>query len=227
MPRQPRTFVPGVPVHLIQRGNNRSLCFFKTRDYHIYLDRLTRYSRQFSVAVHSYVLMTNHVHMLVTPASDDGIGLMMQSLGAFYVRHINTQYERSGTLWEGRYKDCLVDSERYFLTVSRYIELNPVRAQMCQKPAQYPWSSFRRLAAGVPDPLVSPHAIYQALGACDKERQTHYSALFQDQIPERTLNSIRDACNKSWVLGDETFKRQMESQLGRCLPPFQQGRPRR
>ncbi len=227
MPRQPRTFVPGVPVHLIQRGNNRSLCFFKTRDYHIYLDRPTRYSRQFSVAVHSYVLMTNHVHMLVTPGSDDGIARMMQTLGAFYVRHINKQYERSGTLWEGRYKDCLVDSERYFMTVSRYIELNPVRAQMCQKPAQYPWSSFRRLAAGVPDPLVCPHATYQALGACDKERQTHYCALFQDQIPERTLNSIRDACNKSWVLGDETFKRQMESQLGRSLPPFQQGRPRK
>ncbi len=227
MPRQPRSFVPGVPVHLIQRGNNRSLCFFKAQDYRTYLDRLTQCSSQFSVAVHSYVLITNHVHMLVTPASDDGIGRMMQTLGAFYVRHINKRYARSGTLWEGRYKDCLVDSERYFLTVSRYIELNPVRAHMCKNPAQYPWSSFRRLATGMPDPLVCPHAIYLALGSSDKERQSHYKALFADQIPESTLNSIRDACNKSWVLGDETFKRAMESQLGRCLPPFQQGRPRK
>lgn len=227
MARHPRKFVSGIPVHLIQRGNNRSPCFFQPRDYRIYLEKLGEYSRQFHVAIHSYVLMTNHVHLLLTPESAMGVSQMMHSLGAYYVRHINKHYERTGTLWEGRYKDCLVDTDRYFLTVSRYIELNPVRAALCQDPAQYPWSSFRRLAAGTPDNLVCPHSIYESLGATDREQQARYAALFPEEIPESTLKSIREACNKSWVLGDGQFKHQMESRLGRALPPFPAGRPKR
>ena len=226
MARQPRNFVSGIPVHLIQRGNNRSACFFQPRDYRTYLEKLQQCSRQFDVSIHNYVLMTNHVHLLVTPESAFGISLMMHSLGTYYVHYVNRHYERTGTLWEGRYKDCLIDTDSYFLTVSRYIELNPVRAGICQNPAQYLWSSFRRLAAGTPDNLVRPHPLYVALGATDRDRQARYAGLFQGEIPETTLRSIRDGCNKSCVLGDSQFKQRIEGQLGRALPPFQVGRPK-
>jgi len=225
MARRPRAFVPGVPVHLIQRGNNRNACFFQNCDYIVYLEKLSEYAKQFDVAVHSYVLMTNHVHLLATPMAQKSVSKLMHSLGAYYVHYINTRYQRTGTLWEGRYKDCLVDSERYFLTVSRYIELNPVRANMCRNPAEYRWSSFRHLAAGVPNSIISPHLLYLALGSTESERQECYRHLFLEHISELTLQDIRDACNKSWTLGDNQFKRQIESRLGYALPPYPRGRP--
>ena len=148
MARLPRLYVPGCSHHIIQRGNNRDACFFDERDYAFYLQQLQQSASQFNVAVHAFVLMTNHVHLLVTPSTADGCGKMMQSLGRKYVRYINITYQRSGTLWEGRYKSTLVDSELYFLTVSRYIELNPVRAGMVEAPGDYPWSSFRANGMG-------------------------------------------------------------------------------
>ena len=161
MARLPRLNLPGIPQHVIQRGNNQQVSFFKDKDYAVYLDKLKLYSKKYSVAVHSYVLMTNHVHLLMTPETEQGVSQMMQSLGRYYVRYINQTYERTGTLWEGRYKSTLVDSDNYFLTVSRYIELNPVRAGMVAHPAEYPWSSYQYNVRGKAIELIMPHFLYQ------------------------------------------------------------------
>ena len=177
MPRPARHFVPGVPCHVIQRGHNRHVCFFTRHDYAVYLRKLEEYSRRLGVAVHSYVLMTNHVHLLLTPSDESCISKLMQVLGRSYVRHVNESYRRTGTLWEGRFKSSMVDSERYFLTVSRYIELNPVRARMVGHPVEYPWSSFRTNATGVSSSLLLQHRIYMALGRCSESRQSAYRAL--------------------------------------------------
>jgi len=148
MARLPRLYVPGCAHHIIQRGNNRQACFFDDLDYAFYLDKLKEASKKYRVSIHAFVLMTNHVHLLATPNDQYGISKMMQSLGRRYVGYVNATYQRTGTLWEGRYKSTLVDSEDYLLTVSRYIELNPVRADMVDHPAEYPWSSYRGNSMG-------------------------------------------------------------------------------
>jgi putative transposase len=156
MPRQLRRFLPGIPVHLIQRENDRKFCFFTDRDYIIYLDKLRERSEICSVAIHSYVLMTNHVHLLCTPQGSESISMMMQGLGRYYVRYINSTYQRTGTLWEGRFKASMVSSERYLLTVSRYIEVNPIRAGLVKHPGEYPWSSYRHNVLGKEIKLITP-----------------------------------------------------------------------
>lgn len=227
MARLPRLNLPGIPQHVIQRGNNRQVSFFYEQDYTVYLDKLKDYAKKYKVAVHAYVLMTNHVHLLMTPETEKGVSQLMQSLGRYYVRYINQTYSRSGTLWEGRYKSTLVDSEHYFLLVSRYIELNPVRADMVEHPAQYPWSSYQGNALGKAIELLTPHDSYNALGQTAEERQTAYRALFEYHIPELTLKEIREATNKAWVLGDNRFKEQIERQTGRRVSPQQRGGDRR
>jgi putative transposase len=227
MARLPRLNLPGVPQHVVQRGNNRQVCFFSDEDYTVYLDKLKHYSRKYNVAVHSYVLMTNHVHMLLTPQESDGVSRLIQSLGRHYVRYVNQTYGRTGTLWEGRYKSALIDSEKYFLTVSRYIEMNPVRADMVGQPAEYPWSSYHKNALGKPIEFITPHALYQVLGKTDKSRQQAYRTLFEDEVSDLTLEEIRNAINKAWVLGDNRFKKQIEKQTGRNVSPKPKGGDRK
>ena len=227
MARLPRLNLPGIPQHVIQRGNNKQVSFFNDKDYAVYLDKLKLYSAKYSVAVHSYVLMTNHVHLLMTPETEQGVSQMMQSLGRYYVRYINQTYDRTGTLWEGRYKSTLVDSDNYFLTVSRYIELNPVRAGMVSHPAEYPWSSYQYHALGKPIELITPHFLYQGLAKTEKTRQKRYTALFDKMIPEYTLEEIRHSINRAWVLGDGRFKRQIEKQTGRRASPLTRGGDRK
>ena len=227
MARLPRLSLPNIPQHVIQRGNNRHACFFSDQDYTVYLSKLKQYSQQYKVAVHSYILMTNHVHLLLTPEEGDGVSRLIQSLGRYYVRYINQTHDRTGTLWEGRYRSTLVDNETYFLIVSRYIELNPVRARMVDHPVEYPWSSYQRNAIGKPVQLVTSHPCYQSLGETDEERQLAYKALFDQQIPDYTLKEIRDAINKSWVLGNDQFKKQRELQAGRRLSPKVRGGDRK
>ena len=210
MARLPRLNLPGIPQHVIQRGKNKQVSFFNDKDYAVYLDKLKLYSKKYSVAVHSYVLMTNHVHLLMTPETEQGVSQMMQSLGRYYVRYINQTYERTGTLWEGRYKSTLVDSDNYFLTVSRYIELNPVRAGMVAHPAEYPWSSYQYNALGKPIELITPHFLYQGLAKREKTRQKQYTTLIHKMIPDYTLEKIRHSISRAWVLGDERFKQQIE-----------------
>ncbi|AZZ94013.1 transposase [Hahella sp. KA22] len=227
MARLPRLYLPGCAHHIIQRGNNREPCFYDEADYKAYLSFLKDAADKYQVDIHAFVLMTNHVHMLATPVNDQGIGRMMQAQGRKYVQYFNYTHSRTGTLWEGRYKSTLVDSETYLLTVYRYIELNPVRAEMVEHASEYPWSSYRHNALGRMIQLIKPHSIYQQLGKTAEERQKHYRLLFRGQIPEQDLSTIREATNKAWVLGNDRFKAEIEAKTGRRARPLGRGGDRK
>lgn len=227
MPRPPRYPLPDVPQHVIQRGNNRQPVFFHADDYRCYVDCLTEAAAAQATAVHAYVLMTNHVHLLMTPRQANSIAKVVQSIGRRYVQYINTTYQRTGTLWEGRYKASLVEADQYLLACYRYIELNPVRAGMVQHPADYPWSSARWHACGQYDPLVTDHALYLALGRTPQERQIAYRALCRDRLEESVLHEIRATVNQCCVLGTERFKDALEAALSRRVRPGKAGRPRK
>jgi len=226
MARKPRFALPGVPQHVIQRGNNRQPCFYTDADYRRYLDDLCEAAEKNQAAVHAYVLMTNHVHILVTPATSYSIMHLMQDLGRKYVRYINRTHQRSGTLWEGRYRASLVDSEAYLLTCMRYIELNPVRANMVIHPRDYRWSSYRSNAAGQPNQLVTQHPLYQSLGDTDAQRQYRYRELFRGELGDVDIHAIRDALNQELVLGRKGFKVRIETMTNRQALPKRRGRPR-
>ncbi len=227
MPRKPRFIIPGIPVHIVQRGHSRDPVFFEEADYRVYLEWLGEAAKKYECKIHAYVLMTNHVHLLVTPSDNTGVSRLIQSLSSYYVRYINKTYGRTGTLWEGRYKSSLVDCDNYFLVVSRYIEMNPIRANMVTHPSEYPWSSFRRNALGKSIKLITPHYCYQKLGKNNEERFLAYYSLFKHKIPDFTLAEIRDSINKTWVLGDNIFKSQIEEQTGRRANPLPRGGDRK
>lgn len=226
MARRARLVIPGVPLHIIQRGNNRHACFLADRDYLVYLSMLRSSAAHALCAVHAYVLMTNHVHLLVTPESANSPAKLMKALGQRYVQYINRRYGRTGTLWEGRFRSCIVDDERYFLSCQRYIELNPVRAQMVDHPGQYPWSSYRAHAEGVPDQLVTPHRLYSNLAQESAARQAAYRDLFQNELPSEQLELIRRATNGNFALGDAPFLRHAADVLAQYVTPRRAGRRR-
>ncbi|MFL0803128.1 MAG: transposase [Agarilytica sp.] len=215
MARKPRLYLEGCAQHVIQRGNNRDVCFYAEADYAFYLDALKDASIKYGVAVHAFVLMTNHVHMLVTPADRCGVSKMMQALGRDYVRYINITYKRTGSLWEGRFKSCLVNSDRYFLTVSRYIELNPLRAGMVNHPGEYPWSSYRYSGMGIKIKLIQPHMCYLDLGKTGASRVLAYRKLFDNELNKEELGDIRLSTQKEWVIGSKKFRDQIEVALQR------------
>ena len=227
MPRRTRISLAGLPLHLIQRGNNRSDCFFAVEDYRAYVHWLRRYAEALGVRLHAYVLMTNHVHLLLTPERPEHASSLMQALGRRYVRYVNEKYGRSGTLWEGRYRACGVHAEDYLLACMRYIELNPMRAGLAASPELYRWSSHRHNAQGVDDPLLAAHPLYTALGGDPSERQAAYRALFGSGLDEATLDGIRAATNKGHLLAAESIRRQAEARLGQPLGPAPRGRPPR
>jgi len=226
MARQPRFTLPGVPQHVIQRGNNREPCFYSNDDYSRYLQDLHDAAVKNQTAIHAYVLMTNHVHLLVTPAQPHSITHMMQDLGRKYVRYINHTYHRTGTLWEGRFKASLVDSEAYLLTCMRYIEMNPVRAGMINHPGEYRWSSYSMNAQGKFNALIQPHPLYQSLGKTLEERIYAYRELFQSHLNSEDIHDIREALNQQLVLGREDFKDKIEEMTNRQTRQGQSGRPR-
>ena len=226
MPRLPRFFVSGLPLHVIQRGNDRAPIFGGRGDLEFFRECLAYAARRHAVAIHAYVLMTNHVHLLVTPTFAVSVPKMMQAIGRVYVQYFNSIYRRTGTLWEGRYKAAIVDDEPYLLTCMRYIELNPVRARMVTSPSDFAWSSFRANACGAPDDLVAPHAVYCRLGHSREARQAAYRELFRAAIPEADLCTIRDATQNAWALGGEVFCREIEA-LSRRAKRAPMGRPRR
>src|SRR5450756_108786 len=178
MPRRPRVHIDGIPLHIVQRGHNRQPCFFAEEDYHTYLHWLNEALRKEHCALHAYALMTNHVHLLLTPQEAKAIPKLIIALDRRYVQYINTTYRRTGTLWDSRYKSSLIQAETYLLSCQRYIELNPARAAMVSDPAHYRWTSYRHNALGAEDRRVTPHALYRQLGANDQERQIAYRALF-------------------------------------------------
>ncbi len=225
MPRKPRFVLPGVPQHVIQRGHNREPCFYTAEDYQRYLHELKKAVDTNGAKLHAYVLMTNHVHLLVTPISEHAISHFMQDLGRKYVKYINAAYQRSGTLWEGRYKASLVDSEAYLLTCMRYIELNPVRANMVNHPGDYSWSSFAHNAQGKTSTLIVPHPLYQSLGSTLNQRQYAYRELFRTHMESDQLHVIRDALNQELVLGRDDFKDKIEQMTQRQTRRGKDGRP--
>ena len=227
MARQPRFIRPGEPQHVILRGNNREPVFCADEDYRFFRDKLCDASEKHQCAIHAYVFMTNHIHLLVTPSLADGISKMMQMLGRYYVQYFNYTYKRTGTLWEGRYKSSLIDSEHYLLLCMRYIELNPVRADMVEHPSDYPWSSYRCNALDQFDNLVSAHNEYRRLGNNVAERCAAYRSLFNAQIPKQSLEEIRISANKNWVLGSDYFKERIEKNLNRRAAPLNRGGDRK
>lgn len=227
MPRQPRFNLPGYPQHIIQRGNNRNNVFARPADYRFYLDKLKQACEKFSCRLHAYVLMTNHVHMLMTPEMECGISKAMQSLGGNYAQYFNWRYERTGTLWEGRYKASVIDTDRYLLTCHRYIEMNPVRAGMVDHPGDYRWSSYACNARGWVDPLVTSHDLYVQLGHSPATRLLAYQELFKNSISDKALVDIRSAANGDWVLGDERFRGKVEALIQRQAAPKARGGDRK
>lgn len=227
MPRRSRIHLDGVPLHIVQRGHNRQPCFFADEDYHTYLHWLGEALRKEHCALHAYALMTNHVHLLLTPQHAAAVPKLIIALGRRYVQYINTVYRRTGTLWDSRYKSSLIEAETYLLSCQRYIELNPVRANMVADPANYRWSSYRSNALGQANDILTPHSLYQSLGAPGEERQSAYRALFRAQLDNEALGDIRLALNQSQPLGNERFYRHIEQMIGQRRESKPCGRPRK
>lgn len=217
--------LPNVAVHVIQRGNNRQACFFQLSDYQRYLGYLHEFAAASGCTVHAFVLMTNHVHLLLTPATRDATAILMKRLGQNYVQYVNRRYARSGTLWEGRYKSCLVGEERYVLGCYRYIELNPVRAGMVSHPAEYPWSSYRANGQDEAALLLTPHRSYLDLGNDRESRKAAYRDLFESQLEAGMVDQIRQATAGNFVLGTRRFEDRIGQLLGRRVVRSRPGRP--
>jgi putative transposase len=227
MPRRARLSLPGIPLHVIQRGNNRQACFYQDRDRRLYLDWLTEYAAGNHCAIHAYVLMNNHVHLLLTPTFATSAGNMMKALGQRYVQYINRNYQRSGTLWEGRFRSCMIQDQAYLFTCQRYIELNPVRAKMVAHPVEYRWSSYRSNAQGERTSLLQPHPLYVALGDSMRRRQAAYQELFRCELTAGLIDDIRRTTNGNFALGDQDFTGKIATELNRRVIRGQPGRPRR
>jgi len=227
MARLPRYLLPGQPQHVMQRGNNRGVIFADPTDFERFRNELTAACSRHGCWIHAYVLMTNHVHLLMTPTTASGISHVMQCAGRRYVGYFNRTYSRTGTLWEGRYKAIAIDSERYLFTLYRYIEQNPVRAGMVRDAAEYPWSSYAANALGRSDRLVSPHEQYEQLGPDAPTRAAAYRGLCGAPLDRVTLQDIRGASASGWALGDERFRDEITKLARRRAGPLPSGRPRK
>lgn len=225
MPRKPRFYLPGIPAHIVQRGNSRQATFFCDDDYAAYLEWLREGAQRHACAVHAYVLMTNHVHLLVTPVFPESISHLIQYVGRHYVTYVNHTYRKSGTLWEGRHKGCLIASDEYLLACMRYIELNPVRAGMVTTPGEYRWSSYRLNAMGGEPGWLNPHALYLALGRDGETRGHAYRELFRNTLDPEAVHNIRATVQTGTPLGNERFKEQIERTLQRKVGQPRRGRP--
>jgi putative transposase len=224
MPRLPRVMSPGFPQHLIQRGNNREPCFFAEADYRTYLHWLERAASAYSVSVHAYVLMPNHVHLLATPGVEGGISRMMQYLGRQYVQYVNRTYDRCGTLWERRFLASLVDTEGCLLSIYRYIESNPVRAGLVAAPEQYRWSSAKNHLAPAEATFLVDHDVYLRLGDTPHARARAYLESCRKPLEDEVLAEIRVAARRGIPFGSDGFKDQIEIQLGRRVRLLKPGR---
>lgn len=226
MARQPRLNLPSYPHHVIQRGNNRQPIFFAPKDYEVFLECLLEAKRKCHARLFAYVLMTNHVHLLMEPEHEGDLGRFMQSVGRRYVRYINDTYERTGTLWEGRFKSAIVSRDEYLITCSRYIELNPVRAGMVRHPREYAWSSYHGRAMGRPDHLLDEDAWYVTLGDSPQARAAVYANWLEASISDNEWDRIRTATQQGRVVGSEAFQEAIGTQAGRRLIGETRGRPK-
>ena len=225
MPRKPRFFIPGMAVHVVQRGHSRHPVFFDTSDHHAYLDYLHDAISRHGCKLHAYVLMTNHVHLLITPDTRNGVSLVMQSVNRLYVPYINYTYGSSGSIWEGRFKASLIDQQEYLSTCMRYIELNPLRAGMVTAPEEYRWSSYGVNAWGDSDNRITPHSLYLMLGDEEESRRQAYKELFKFHLDKEVISDIRKACKTGTPLGNDRFRNMVEQKLRCKVGQDRRGRP--
>ena len=225
IPRKPRFYLPGVPAHIVQRGNNRAPVFFAEEDYLAYREWLAEGAKKHGCEIHAYVLMSNHVHILLTPHGRDATSRLVQFVGRNYVTYMNRTYRRTGTLWEGRHKGNPVGDDEHVLACYRYIELNPVRAGMVTAPGEYRWSSYLANAEDVPDKLVSPHDIYRELGPTGEERRLAYRDFFRNELEPDQVHAIRTTAQTGTPLGNDRFRSQVEEVIGRRVGQARRGRP--
>lgn len=228
MARLVRVEAAGYPHHIIQRGNNRQAVFVDATDHQRYLALLQEIAAAHAVAVHAYVLMTNHVHLLVTPEAPGGVSRFMQALGRRYVRWFNDRHARTGTLWEGRFRSTVIEAERYFLACMRYIELNPVRAGISATPDEYRWSSSAHHSGKRLDPLISDHAVFWALGNTPFERQSAYRLLVEEPLSSEVLSELRKATNRGCALANLDVSPTATGAIAPTLATIRpRGRPRK
>lgn len=227
MPRRPRIRFSGMTVHVIQRGNNHTPCFFSEGDYRIYLHWLRELSIKTDCTVHAYCLMGNHVHLLLTSGEPDSVSQLMKTLGQRYVQYINRTYERTGTLWEGRFRSSVVQDENYVLACYRYIDSNPVRAGMVQHPSDYRWSSFRVNAGLEPSAWLVPHPALTVLGEDAEARHIAYRKLCDDDLEANMVQHISACTNGGFALGDEPFIGNLASTLNLDVARGKTGRPKK
>lgn len=225
MARLPRLSVPGYPHHVIQRGNNRQAIFLADADRLRMLELLEDQARQNEVAVHAYVLMDNHFHLLLTPQTGDGLSRLMQAVGRRYVRYFNDSHGRSGTLWEGRYKSTLIEAESHLLACMAYIDLNPVRAGLVTAARDYPWSSHAHYAGLRVDRMVTPHPLYWALGNTPFAREAAYARLVQEGLSQQQQLALTESALRGWVLGGPDFIAALQTKTERRLSKSHPGRP--
>ena len=226
MARKPRFYLPGVPAHVMQRGHNGDPIFFRDVDYCEYLKIFKRVADQFDCQVHAYVLMTNHVHFLLSPARSDSISLLFKALGGEYVRYVNKTYQRSGTLWGGRHKGCIIDSSSYFLSCMQYIELNPVRAGMVDDPSHYSWSSYKANALGAASVILTPHKEYLSLSPKKDLRIALYRQLLVSQMKAECLQALGDSLQSGTPLGGTQFINKIEKMVNFSVGMMKRGRPK-
>jgi len=225
MARQARLTVPAYPHHVIQRGNDRQMIFRDDADRERLFSLLLEHAQRSKVAVHAYVLMDNHFHLLLTPETGEGIPQMMQSVGRSYVRYFNIRHARTGTLWEGRYRCSLIETEKYLLACMAYIDLNPVRAGMVSEPAEFPWSSYRHLIGQRSDKLVTPHALFWSLGNTPFAREAAYAQMVRAGVAHQAEGEITRSVLTGWPLGSPAFIASLEQTTHRRLLPAKAGRP--
>lgn len=227
MARLPRLIVPNQPHHIIQRGTDGTTTFRDDQDFRVFLHWLREGAAEYKVAIHAYVLMSNHIHLLASPADAEGMAKMMQWIGRHYVPYFNKRYSRIGTLWQGRYRTSVIDTERYFMACSRYIELNPVRAGLCHAPEEYAWSSYRHHVGLQPDTLITDHALYWSLGNTPFEREANYRKMVQETVSNAETEMLKSVLMRGWALGSEHFKQELARQVQRRVSPAKRGRPRK
>jgi putative transposase len=227
MARLSRLVISHQQHHIMQWGNDRQALFRETEDYRQFLFWLAEAARQFQVAVHAYALLPDHLHLLATPSDAEGLSRMMQWLGRHYVPYFNRKYQRSGTLWQGRYRATVLEPAAWFLKCSAYIELSPVLAGLAQEAAAYPWSSCQHHVGAQPDPLVVDHAMYWGLGNTPFQREAMYKELIQQGLGSKEAEALLHATSKGWVLGSAGFQAEMEKLTPRRVAPGKRGRPRK
>lgn len=227
MPRPPRINIANIPQHIVQTGHNNVNCFFDDEDYDFYLASLKKAAEQYSVSIHAYVLMPNAIQLIATPYIPNGISSMMQSLGRRYVQYVNHRYQRSGTLWSGRYKSSVIDSEAYLLTCYRYVELKPMHEGLVESPEHYQWSSFNYHTGRKRDTIIQDHRLYMELGDNRTDRANEYSELFRFRFDRMLMDYIAETLKLGQVLGGDQFTDKIEQIANHRIRPLKRGRPKK